>query len=212
MNDELISSKNQPIVNASQSCMDISGGNNTIFGQVGTVDNRSNVLITGGQANRPGVIRTNWEYDYYNLFVVGGESFSQFSTGDCIVPKEDALTRFVADDIAEERCKLDDVAINRVMGLFCIFASRNENYAQPGCVQNAFLGVITEIQRQDEGFKIIYQTLNPIPQSKIFELRDGLNIEGKPTISELDDTHWSVKKVNLVETLKAAGISCFLPG
>lgn len=58
----------------------------------------------------------------------------------------------------------------------------------------------------------MYQTLNPIPQATIHSLGNVLCIEGKPTISELDTTHWSVKKVNLVETLKAAGISCWLPG
>ena len=72
--------------------------------------------------------------------------------------------------------------------------------------------MITGIQRQDEGFKVMYQTLNPIPQIKIQELSDVLCIEGKPTIGELDTTHWSVKKVNLVETLRAAGIACWLPG
>ena len=56
--------------------------------------------------------------------------------------------------------------MDRVQGFFCIFAPRNADYAEPGNDQNALLGVITEIQRQDEEFKIMYQTLNPIPQAK----------------------------------------------
>ncbi len=214
MSDEIVPSNKQPIAAGNPAGIVVEGGRNTIYGQIGTIqDNRSNVLITGGQQNQQGMpLRTNWEYDYYNLFVIGGETFLQFSQGDFVVPKEDALTRFVAEDIVEEIQRLDEAAIDRVKGFFCIFAPRNADYAAPGHEQNALLGMITGIQRQDEGFKVIYQTLNPIPQTKIHELSDVLRIEGKPTIGELDTTHWSVKKVNLVETLKAAGIACFLPG
>lgn len=214
MSDEIVSSKKQPIAAGNPAGIIVEGGRNTIYGQIGTVqDNRSNVLIAGGQQNQQGMpLRTNWEYDYYNLFVIGGETFCQFSQGNFVVPKEDALTRFVAEDIAEEIKKLDKAAMDRVQGFFCIFAPRNADYAEPGNDQNALLGVITGIQRQDEGFKIMYQTLNPISQATIHSLSSVLCIEGKPTISELDTTHWSVKKVNLVETLRAAGISCWLPG
>lgn len=214
MSDEIIPSKPQPPASSSPARIDISGGQNTVYGQIGTVqDNRSNVLIAGGQQSQQGMpMRTDWEYEYYNLFVIGGETFYQFSQGDFVVPKEDALTRFVADDIAEEIRRLDEAAMERVKGFFCIFAPRNADYAAPGDDQNALLGVITGIQRQDEGFKIMYQTLNPIPQATIHSLSSTLCIEGKPTIGELDTTHWSVKKVNLVETLRAAGISCWLPG
>lgn len=214
MSDEIIPSKPQPPASSSPARIDISGGQNTVYGQIGTVqDNRSNVLIAGGQQSQQGMpMRTDWEYEYYNLFVIGGETFYQFSQGDFVVPKEDALTRFVAEDIAEEIRRLDEAAMERVKGFFCIFAPRNVDYAAPGDDQNALLGVITGIQRQDEGFKIMYQTLNPIPQATIHSLSRTLCIEGKPTIGELDTTHWSVKKVNLVETLRAAGISCWLPG
>lgn len=214
MSDEIIPSKPQPPASSSPARIDISGGQNTVYGQIGTVqDNRSNVLIAGGQQSQQGMpMRTDWEYEYYNLFVIGGETFYQFSQGDFVVPKEDALTRFVAEDIAEEIRRLDEAAMERVKGFFCIFAPRNADYAAPGDDQNALLGVITGIQRQDEGFKIMYQTLNPIPQATIHSLSSTLCIEGKPTIGELDTTHWSVKKVNLVETLRAAGISCWLPG
>lgn len=214
MSDEIIPSKPQPPASSSPARIDISGGQNTVYGQIGTVqDNRSNVLIAGGQQSQQGMpMRSDWEYEYYNLFVIGGETFYQFSQGDFVVPKEDALTRFVAEDIAEEIRRLDEAAMERVKGFFCIFAPRNADYAAPGDDQNALLGVITGIQRQDEGFKIMYQTLNPIPQATIHSLSSTLCIEGKPTIGELDTTHWSVKKVNLVETLRAAGISCWLPG
>lgn len=214
MSDEIIPSKPQPPASSSPARIDISGGQNTVYGQIGTVqDNRSNVLIAGGQQSQQGMpMRSDWEYEYYNLFVIGGETFYRFSQGDFVVPKEDALTRFVAEDIAEEIRRLDEAAMERVKGFFCIFAPRNADYAAPGDDQNALLGVITGIQRQDEGFKIMYQTLNPIPQATIHSLSSTLCIEGKPTIGELDTTHWSVKKVNLVETLRAAGISCWLPG
>ena len=168
MSDEIIPSKAQLPTSGAPTRIDINGGQNTVYGQIGTVqDNRSNVLIAGGQQRQQGMpMRTSWEFDYYNLFVIGGETFYQFSQGDFVVPKEDALMRFVAEDIAEEIQRLDKAAMDRVQGFFCIFAPRNADYAEPRNDQNALLGVITEIQRQDEEFKIMYQTLNPIPQAK----------------------------------------------
>ena len=168
ISDEIIPSKAQLPTSGAPTRIDINGGQNTVYGQIGTVqDNRSNVLIAGGQQRQQGMpMRTSWEFDYYNLFVIGGETFYQFSQGDFVVPKEDALMRFVAEDIAEEIQRLDKAAMDRVQGFFCIFAPRNADYAEPRNDQNALLGVITEIQRQDEEFKIMYQTLNPIPQAK----------------------------------------------
>lgn len=213
MKDEIVSSKSEPPVPTSQARIDIRGGQNTVYGQIGTIqDNRSNVIIANGQTNQQGIpLRSEWEYEYYNLFVVGGETFSSFSQGNFVIPKESALTQFVAEDICEEISKLDEAAMKRIKGFFCIFAPRNIDYATPGCNQQALLGMITEIQRQDKGFKITYQTLNSIPLTNLHSLSSALRIDGKPTISELDITHWSIKKANLVDTLRKAGISCFLP-
>lgn len=127
MSDEIIPSKAQLPTSGAPTRIDINGGQNTVYGQIGTVqDNRSNVLIAGGQQRQQGMpMRTSWEFDYYNLFVIGGETFYQFSQGDFVVPKEDALMRFVAEDIAEEIQRLDKAAMDRVQGFFCIFAPRN---------------------------------------------------------------------------------------
>lgn len=81
MSDEIIPSKTQLPTSGAPTRIDITGGQNTVYDQIGTVqDNRSNVLIAGGQQCQQGMpMRTSWEYDYYNLFVIGGETFCQFS-------------------------------------------------------------------------------------------------------------------------------------
>ena len=88
MSDEIIPSKAQLPTSGAPTRIDINGGQNTVYGQIGTVqDNRSNVLIAGGQQRQQGMpMRTSWEFDYYNLFVIGGETFYQFSQGDFVVP------------------------------------------------------------------------------------------------------------------------------
>ena len=73
MSDEIIPSKAQLPNSGAPARIDINGGQNTVYGQIGTVqDNRSNVLIAGGLHQQGMPMRTNWEYEYYNLFVIGG--------------------------------------------------------------------------------------------------------------------------------------------
>lgn len=52
MSDEIIPSKAQLPNSGAPARIDINGGQNTVYGQIGTVqDNRSNVLIAGGLAS-----------------------------------------------------------------------------------------------------------------------------------------------------------------
>lgn len=68
MSDGIIPSKAQMPASGAPSRIDINGGQNTVYGQIGTVqDNRSNVLIAGGQHQQGMPLRTSWEYEYYNV-------------------------------------------------------------------------------------------------------------------------------------------------
>lgn len=211
MNDDMVPFQSHQIITGKPTEIDISGGENTLISHANSIEKNVNVIIAGTSQNQSGSpMIKGWNHDYYNLFVMGGESFQEFSQGDFVVPKSSALTEYVAKDIAAQINALDDIAIATVKKFFCIFAARNYEYGFPENGQHAAFGFINNVMRQDDGFKIYYQTLNSVSQTRLNELRTELAIEGKSTISEFDSTHWSVKKVNLVEVLRDAGImNCF---
>lgn len=190
------------------------GDNNTQIAYVQNFDGTSvtNVIVTG---HRTGETPTHTQgaliRDYYNLFVMGGETFTAFSGGHFIVPKDRALTEKVSPDIEKSVNSLHADAIEFVKALPTIFASENTSYGCSDDTQQAFFGMVTNVRVQDNGIKIYYQTLNAISQKKLNELMRELSIEGRPTFNELDRTHWTIKRVNLVEELRDAGIMVFAP-
>ena len=190
------------------------GDNNTQIAYVQNFDGTSvtNVIVTGhryGETSTPTQGALN--RDYYNLFVMGGETFTAFSGGHFIVPKDRALTEKVSPDIEKAVNSLHADAIEFVKALPAIFASENTSYDRSDDTQQAFFGMVTNVRVQDNGIKIYYQTLNAISQKRLNELMHKLAIEGRPTFNELDRTHWTIKRVNVVEELRDAGITVYAP-
>ena len=60
--------------------------------------------------------------DYYNLFVIGTETFSD---GHFIVPKDRALTESMTDENKAQFSSLTDEAIERIKTFPSLFASEN---------------------------------------------------------------------------------------
>jgi hypothetical protein len=190
------------------------GDNNTQIAYVQNYDGTSvtNVIVTGrhpGEAPAPAQGALCREY--YNLFVMGGETFKAFSDGYFLVPKERALTESISSDIGKAVNTLHAEAVEFIKTLPTIFASENTRYACSDDTQLAFFGMVTNVRVQDNGIKIYYQTLNAILQKRLNELMRELAIEGRPTFNELDRTHWTIKRVNLVEELRDAGITVYAP-
>ena len=190
------------------------GDNNTQIAYVQNFDGTSvtNVIVTGQQpggssAPTRGVLNR----DYYNLFIMGGETFTAFSGGHFIVQKDRALTENVSPDIEKAVNSLHTGAIEFIKTLPTIFASENTRYGRSDDVQQAYFGMVTDVRVQDNGIKIYYQTLNAISQKKLNEIMRELAIDGRPTFNELDRTHWTIKRVNLVEELRDAGITVYAP-
>ena len=190
------------------------GDNNTQIAYVQNYDGTSvtNVIVTGQQlGGTPASTQGALNRDYYNLFVMGGETFMAFSSGHFTVQKDRALTENVSPDIKKDISTLHTEAIGFIKTLPAIFASENIRYGRSDDTQQAFFGMVTEVRVQDNGIKIYYQTLNAISQKRLNELICELSIEGRPTFNELDRTHWTIKRVNLVEELRDAGITVYAP-
>jgi len=73
----------------------------------------------------------------------------------------------------------------------------------------AYLGLVHDVKIQDNGIKIYARILTSIQQQKLNELARDLAIQGASKCNELNRTHWTIKRVNLIEVLKGAGINTF---
>jgi len=190
------------------------GDSNTQIAYVQNFDgtNVTNVILTGqGPGNMASPSHGTLNKEYYNLVVMGGETFSAFTSGHFTMQKDRALTESVSPGIKKMVNSLHTEAIEFVKTLPTIFASENTCYGCSDDTQQAFFGIITEVRVQDNGIKIYYQTLNAISQKKLNELRRELAIDGRPAFNELDRTHWTIKRVYLVEELRKAGITVYAP-
>ena len=146
--------------------------------------------------------------DYYNLFVIGTETFSD---GHFIVPKDRALTESMTPENKAQFSALTDEAIARIRTFPSIFASENHYYGKTDDDHQAIFGIVKEVRIQDNGIKIHFQSLWPIPQQRLNEIIFQLAIGGTTSFNELGRTHWAIKRVNLIEELRAAGISVLAP-
>lgn len=144
----------------------------------------------------------------YHLFVIAGEDFS---TGQLLINPRRALTECVSEEIKKRFQHLQPHTHKQLQKYPALFMSENNKPGKASSDQQAFLGFITEIRVQDNGIRIGYQTYNiPISQQSLNENADKLGIVVRGRMSELDRTHWTLKRVNLFEAFNDAGIN-FLP-
>ena len=215
MSDKLQSATPAIVPNSdTPTTINLPGDGNTLIAHANVVHSSSitNVIVAGKHAREisapaPGALSR----EYYNLFVMGSETFSAFSSGHFLVPKDRALTECVSPDIKTTVSSLHADAIEFIKTLPAIFMSEHAGFGRVDDTQQAYFGIVRDVRVQMNGIKICYQTLNAIPQSRLFDLMRELDILGRPSFSELSRTHWAIKHVNLVEELRDAGIAVFAP-
>jgi hypothetical protein len=164
----------------------------------------SPVSTTGGVTNTAITMNT----DYYNLFVIGNETFSE---GHFIIPKNRALTDSMTPENKAQFSTLSNDAIAQIKTFPSLFASENQNYGKTGDDHYAIFGLVSEVRIQDNGIKIRMLPLCSVPQQRLNEIAKKLAIEGASSLNELNRTHWAIKRLNLIEELREAGISVLAP-
>ena len=147
-----------------------------------------------------------FNYDYYNLFVIGTE---QYKEQPFIVPKNKALTESTSQEIKDQYATLTPEAIAIIKTYPALFCSKNHNFATTDPDHIAYYGYVTDIKVQDNGIKVYFQPLNQLPQQALIDLSEDLCIEGARAFTELSRTHWAIKRINLVEVLEKAGYIVF---
>ena len=186
------------------------GDKNTQIAHANNVNQVFNIIVpsmahpSGRTANTSMLINQ----DYYNLFVIGGE---EFHGEHFIVPKDRALTESMSDELKKQFSSLSAEAISQIRTFPSLFASENRQYGRTDDAHIAYFGLVTDVKIQDNGIKIYFHMFSGIPQQKLNELAFELALGSAASYNELNRTHWAIKRVNLIEELRAAGISVLAP-
>lgn len=169
-----------------------------------------------GTAQPEAMHRQTINLDFYNLFVVNGESYgSPYFTVD--TNRALTVVHGTAQHIHDRLAVFDDSAIIELKSYPAVFASENYRYNHPeksAEEQYAFFGFVTDIKPLQNGkIKVFFQKMPmcSIPHSLLNQTLTELDIQGNNKINELDKTHWAVKNVNFIEEMKIKGINLFVP-
>ena len=201
------------IVSANPTTINQYGEKNLHVDHAENVNHTVNLNVTymiRSLGQKPVQVTQTLNRDYYNLFVIGGE---EFYNDHFLVPKDRALIQgTLADDLFGRLSALTSDAIKEIKTFPALFASENTNYwGKTDTQQQTIYGLVTDIKLQGNGIKIYFQPFTYIDQQTINNIAFELGIGNRTAITELNRTHWTIKRINLIEALTDAGISVMAP-
>lgn len=203
MSNELILNKSTISTPATHLSTTISqqGQKNTVIEHVDNViiNNLSETIPTI-MPNQP--VKPNT--DYYNLIVDGMIDFEKPGTCFSVNPSR-ALTEYIDDDVKKYFATLSEEAIRSLQTFPTIFAHENDRYGLAAPDQQAGFGYILKIKVHHEGIIIKPNILWKFNQQILNDNLLNFDIYGHEGFCELNRTHWTVKKVNLISEFHDLG-------
>ena len=197
--------------NSQSTTFNLSGDGHTLVAHTDAVNNNYNVVLLNENQSAGCDVDAGasmeFNPDYYNLIVVGNDDLDE--PRHFLVRKDEALTESTAKELKETYAALTPEAISVIKTFPAIIATENRQYGKTDSDHKAVYGIITDIKIQDNGIKVYYQVLNWIPQQKLNELAQQLGIDSSSNFNELNRMHWAIKKINMVEVLREAGLRIF---
>lgn len=182
------------------------GENNTNIAHVEHANMPVLIVQQTAQASSTALPMMSLELDWrnYHLFVIAGEDFS---TGRFFVDPTRALTEYTSDELKQRYQHLTPAAIEELKRFPALFMAENEEFGKATSGQYAYWGYLTDIRVQDNGIRITFTRICPVPQQKLNENNNHFGIFSRSRFSELNRTHWALKRVNLHESFNEAGIN-----
>ena len=187
------------------------GEKNVYVEQVGTLEQNTTVIQVMGRSSSVVMRPTTQTVSttFYHLFVMGGETFEQDSF---IVPADRALSAYwTSEEVRGKHGNLSEESIEELKTYPALFMPEADGYyAKAGSEQQAFFGLVSDIRLQENGIKIKIHLAWPIPLQSICNIGFNLGMKDMDkALSEVNRTHWAIKRINLLEELKDANISIF---
>lgn len=147
--------------------------------------------------------------EYYNLFVVGGEKFEGDRIGgEFTISKANVLvTEYTDSNIKQKFYNLrDNSVVSQILRLPSLFMDENADFKRSHPCQKALLGRVTNLEIKPNSIGISFSGNQLVFQQNITDLSQALGLFANPGRSELNKTHWAIKRVNLVDVLMHAGL------
>ena len=142
--------------------------------------------------------------EYYNLFVLGVEEFDRpyFK-----VDRTRSLSEYMSEETKKEFAALAPEMRARIKTLPSLFMSFYRPHGRADDDQFVIYGFVSDIKIYESDLKIYYCGYRmDIPQQRINDLHEELEIPANKGYSELNRTHWAIKRVDLIQELIEAGI------
>ena len=148
------------------------------------------------------VVDSTMNEDYYNLIVYGcyDPEDGQLERRRIILDPSRALTSYASDTIKSEFGILDSAAISRIKTFPSIIAYENNFGAVP--TQCAWYGFITDVVVRENGVNVYFERKIELSQKALNDISLNLAIRK----FEWTHSHWTIKKINLNEELREAGL------
>ena len=140
---------------------------------------------------------------YYNLIVTGEIEFENIQP--ITMPMDRALTEYM-DELKSEFLPLSPRVQERILTFPTIFANENMYYGRANENQVFGLGYIHRIKVRHDAVRIYPQIICCLPQQKLNEACFELDMGGNSSFNELNRTHWSIKKIDLLAELRELGL------
>lgn len=142
-------------------------------------------------------------YGFYNLLVVGTESFSVDGTFQI---RKDLALQDTEDSIFAELNALDTAELEKIRSFPTIVATPNRAYGKADATHTASYGFINGIMVHDTTIQFRFTKMHDIPQQLLIDKADSFGIGKASAFCELDRIHWAVKRVNIVDALRSNGV------
>ena len=140
---------------------------------------------------------------YYNLIVTGEIEFENIQP---ITMSTDRVLTEYMDELKSEFLPLSPRVQERILTFPTIFANENMYYGRANENQVFGLGYIHRIKVRHDAVRIYPQIICCLPQQKLNEACFELDMGGDSSFNELNRTHWSIKKIDLLAELRELGL------
>ena len=142
--------------------------------------------------------------EYYNLFVIGDEVFN----GDSFtISKAKSLVEYIEPDVKERFFPIrEDRVVEQIFTLPSLFMSENKDHMKSHPGRKVTLGRVTELKIEKNDIRIFFVAETRLFQQSITDVSKILGIHSAPGYSELNNTHWTIKRLDLMDALTGASL------